>query len=100
MIDYQDARNSSDGFSFELVRLLPSQLLPLRERLDLALLRTLVDDRPGASLKLLCSQVKSSQGIDLSVTSMSRALRRIGLSYKSRLQLGQATGHGPEVQDL
>ena len=90
-------RNPS-GYNFELVRPLPQQPPPLRKRLDFALLRALVDRSPTASLKDLCNQVQSSQGLALSLTSMSRMLRRIGLSYEARRQLGHAPG--PESLDL
>lgn len=82
-VDHHD-RNPSYGFSFELVRSLLRQPPPLQERLDITVVQVLLNQRPSASLKELCDQVQSSQGFAVSITSMSRILRRIGLSYRER----------------
>jgi len=92
-----DARNPACGFSFELVGPIPQKPLPLRERIDIAVLRALLKERPGASLQELCDHVQNSQGIALSITSMSRILGRIGLSYKAR---HQEPGSGAQPLDL
>jgi site-specific DNA recombinase len=83
-----DARNPSYGYNFELVRPVPQRPPPLRQRLDLTLLRSLIEKRPKTSLKQLCDEVRITQGLVLSITAMSRELRRMGFSYEARRWLG------------
>ena len=84
---YRRGHSSVDEVSFELLKLLPQRPSSLHQQLTAELLRSLVEQRPSATLKQLCEQVKSEYGVVLSVTSMSRLLIRQGFTKRSRQSL-------------
>jgi len=91
---YRHSHNSVvDEVNFELLKPLPERPSPLHQQLTPELLRSLIEQRPSATLKQLCEQVKSEYGVVLSVTSMSRLLIRQGLTKRSRRQFKATAGN-------
>jgi len=84
---YSEDRNSVDDVSFELLKGMPENQIPLRQWLKPEQLHRLIEQYPRASLKQLCEQVRLELGVSLSITSMSRLLREQDLSYEARQQL-------------
>ena len=61
----------------------------------LAYVRRLVQDQPDATLEELCGQLQQQRGVRVSVASLCRLLKRLGLPRKKRpSMLANATRHG------
>lgn len=48
------------------------------------LLRTLVEEQPDRTLEELCAQVEQRLGLKMDISTMSRTLRRLGLTNKKK----------------
>jgi hypothetical protein len=83
---YSHARNSVDNLCFELLKSMP-ETSPLSQRLTPMTLQRLVNKHPRATLKDLAYLVQDECGITPSITSMSRLLRRVGLTATARRKL-------------
>jgi site-specific DNA recombinase len=68
---------------FEVTRPLPKNE-PILKRENLDLIRKLVKRHPTATLRELSDELRREYDLTMSVTSMSRALRRLGLEHKQR----------------
>jgi hypothetical protein len=88
---YSCDRNSVDDIFFELLKSMP-ETTPLSQRLTPMTLHRLVNQYPRATLKDLAYLVQDECGITPSITSMSRLLRRVGLTALARRKLAYATG--------
>ena len=98
MASYSCSPNSVYRFGFVLSKSLPEKPVPLYQQLNSVLLYRLVKEQPHATLKELCQRLKREQHITLSTTSMSRELRRIGLTAKARHKLSKETFASVEKQ--
>jgi transposase len=74
---------------YEVTRPLPKNE-PILKRENLDVVRTLVQRQPTATLKQLSDELRRVYGLTMSVTSMSRALKRLGVEHKQR---GAAVSH-------
>lgn len=73
---YSRSRNSANQITFELARSLPKlRLLWNAERLQFV--RRLIKRNPNATLRELCEELRLQQGLSVSISSMSRAIRKI-----------------------
>ena len=84
---YRHGHNAADDTFFELLKAMPKSPNPLHQQLTPELLHRLIRQHSGDTLQQLCEQVKLESGVSLSITSMSRLLRRNGLTCKARRQL-------------
>jgi len=83
MTSYSQDRNSVDDILFELLKSMP-ETIPLNQRLTPETLQRLVNQYPRATLKDLAYLVQDECGVMPSITTMSRLLRRIGLTVTAR----------------
>jgi transposase len=72
----------------EVLRYVVTRMLPKNEailkRENLDLVRKLVQQHPTATLRELCGELRREYNLTMSITSMSRALKRLGLEHKQR----------------
>ena len=87
---YSHDRNSVDDIFFELLKSMP-ETSTLNQRLTPTTLHRLVNQHPKATLKDLTHLVQAECGITPSSTSLSRLLRRVGLTAIARRKLAYAT---------
>jgi transposase len=73
---YSRSRNSVKQIPFELAKSL-SKMRPLWSGERFRYVRLLTDRKPNTTLKELCEQMRVEQGLSVSISSMSRALKRL-----------------------
>jgi hypothetical protein len=78
--------NAVEHVPFELFKPMPDTT-PICELLTPEMLRRLAQANPRATLKDLAYAVQDELGVKLSITHMSRLLRRVGLNSKARGRL-------------
>src|SRR5581483_9939697 len=83
MTPYHHGRNPAGYVCFELRTPLPGTG-PLFTDDDLRFIRRLAKDHPRLTLKEMCDRLRQERSVAVSITSISRALIRMGLSHKVR----------------
>jgi site-specific DNA recombinase len=73
---YSRSHNSVNQITFEIAKSLP-KLRPLWTEERLRVVRRLIKRKPNAKLRELCEWVRVEQGISVSISNMSRALRKL-----------------------
>src|ERR1043165_3802561 len=86
-----EGENLVDYVNFELFKKLPEKPFSIISEEGLAYVRRLTQQQDDPTLQELCDQVWEGQGIQVSVSHMGRALRRLKLS---------PTRRGPRRKDL
>jgi len=82
---YLHDRNSVEERTFELTKALPrTQPLSHTDCDDLALVRRLINEHPKETLNQLCERVQTEYHLTTSHSTLSRALKCLGLSRRKR----------------
>jgi site-specific DNA recombinase len=79
-----ESRNRIDHVSFELCRGLPKLPFSILSKEGLELVRLLKEELGDPTLQELCDRVQDEKGMEVSVTHMSRTLRKLNLSPTRR----------------
>lgn len=91
---YRHDRNEEEQIPFELERSIPITPRTFFKDYTDTLVRQLLEQHPAATLRELCEHVRREHNLTVSISSMHRALQRLGLCHRGKKQATEVT-HRP-----